>query len=145
LKKGSKDQPYCETCKYLLTFTIKLLENHPASQIIYKHLQKDAYLSEICQSINDFSKYNYIIENNLLFKRVYDKYFKTKKIVIVLPDILLQPVIYTLRIKLEHPSTTTTLKSFQVFFYHRRAYNTIRMCARQNNQPLSPKSPEEIL
>ena len=75
----------------------------------------------ILDGLHDFP--NFIIKNSALYRKVYDKHFRSTKFVICLPDILMSSVIHTLHVTLGHPSLTATVKNFQTYYYHPRASN----------------------
>ena len=83
----------------------------------------DDYLSEIyerCQDNDDFFE-NYLVQNKVLYKRIWDPNLNIPKYCIAIPDVLLPSIVHSLHHLLAHPSISTTRKKFCHYYYHRKA------------------------
>ena len=124
-----KESLHFDMCQKLAVLGIDLLRNQAITRDIFARAQQsDDYFSVIYQSIREGMHEfpNYIVKDSVLYKKIYDKQFRSTKFVICLPDILLPSVIHTLHVTLGHPSKTATVKNFQTYYYHPKASNMCR-------------------
>ena len=123
-----KDEIYNQICQKLAVISIDLIKNqYITKNLLARTQQSDDYLSIIRDDIynkhNNFP--NFEIKQQVLYKKIPTP-LKITKYVICIPDILLPSVIHTLHINLGHPSYTTTIKNFNMYYYHRYATKHIK-------------------
>ena len=113
-----------DMCKKLAVISVDYLKNKTiTSDILARCQMSDDYLSQIyerCQENDDYFE-NYLIQNKVLYKRIWDPNLNIPKYCIVIPDILLPSIVHSLHHLLAHPSISTTRRNFWHYYYNRKA------------------------
>ena len=124
-----KEEAISHMCQKLALLAVQHIKEQSISKESLSRCQiSDDFLSVIYESMrlsnNDFPAFH--LTKGILFKRTYDRELKEFKSVICLPDILLASVIHSLHTTLSHPSSSTTLKNFECYYYHRQARRYVK-------------------
>jgi hypothetical protein len=126
---GIKQEVYEEMCKKLAIISVDLIKNQTiTSSVLAKAQQGDDLLSTIRDNIHTDPIRNkgYVIKDQVLYKTFKLPYSNLLKYALCLPDILLPAVIHHLHIMLGHPTYSTMLKNFRIYYHAPAAQMQIR-------------------
>jgi hypothetical protein len=104
-------------CERLAVIGVDFIQNQSVSRSVFASAQKsDDYLSVIYESVQAGSDEfpNFVIKQGVLYKKLQDKVLKQCKFVICIPSELMPSIIHTLHQTLDHPTVSTTLKTFSI-------------------------------
>ena len=115
-------------CEKLAVVAVDYLkEGSITKETLFRCQLSDDYLSAIvneCLENGECGKF--VLLDNILYKKIWDPTLRRLKYCIALPDILVPSVIHQLHKTLAHPSFSTTLRNFYLYYYHRRADRLIK-------------------
>ena len=127
-KRLYQEENIMKMCKKLAVIAVEHLKGGSITkETLFRSQMSDDYLGPIIDECNENGEYeNYLIMNDILYKKIWDNNLRQLKYCIALPDILVPSVIHQLHKILAHPSATVTLRNFQQYYHHRKSKNLIK-------------------
>ena len=128
--KGIKNEIYEEMCKKLAIISVDLIKNQTiTSAVLAKAQQGDDLLSTIRDNIHTDAIRNkgYVIKDQVLYKTYKLPYSNVLKYALCVPDILLPAVIHYLHTMLGHPTYSTMLRNFRIYYHSPAAQLQIKL------------------
>ena len=127
----AKDWAQNNMCEKLAVISVDLLKNQSMTRTMLAQTQQgDDYLSTLREKVANkdmsFPYSNFLLKDQVLYKKCMSKHLKDVKHVICLPDVLLPAVIHFLHVNLGHSSFTITRRNFEHYYYNRNATRAIK-------------------
>ena len=127
----AKDWAQNNMCEKLAVISVDLLKNQSMTRTMLAQTQQgDDYLSTLREKVANkdmsFPYSNFLLKDQVLYKKCMSKHLKNVKHVICLPDVLLPAVIHFLHVNLGHSSFTITRRNFEHYYYNRNATRAIK-------------------